>query len=83
MNLLLSLLQFSFCLEKAYYSLGPVFIIEFQKSWAGSFHRFYEKVGVIEEDKNKTQSRFNLLAGVKVVFSSGLGLLGITPAKKM
>lgn len=83
MNLLRSLLQFSYCLEKAYYSLEPVFIIEFLKSLAGSFHRFYEKVRVIEEDKNKTQSRLNLLAGVKVVFSSGLGLLGITPAKKM
>jgi len=83
MDLLRSLLQFSYCLEKAYYSLEPVFIIEFLKSLAADFHRFYEKVRVIDEDKDKTQSRLNLLRGVRVVFSSGLELLGITPAKKM
>ncbi|MCF7907925.1 MAG: arginine--tRNA ligase [Candidatus Omnitrophica bacterium] len=83
MNLLRSLLQFSYCLEKAYYSLEPVFIIEFLKSLAASFHRFYEKIRVIDEDEKVTKARLNLLQGVKVVFSSGLNLLGITPAKKM
>ncbi len=82
-NLLRSLLQFSYCLEKTYYSLEPVYIIEFLKSLATEFHRFYERVRVIDTDKDKTQSRLNLLRAVKIVFTCGLNLLGITPAKKM
>jgi len=82
-NLLRNLLQFSYCLEKAYYTLEPVFIVEFLKALASSFHKFYEKVRVIEEDKDITQSRLNLLAGLRVVFRCGLGLLGIKPVEKM
>jgi arginyl-tRNA synthetase len=83
LDLLRALLQFSYCLEKAYYSLEPVFIIEFLKDLASSFHKFYEKVRVIDKDKNTTRARLNLLFAVQTVFCSGLKLLGIKPAKKM
>ncbi|MBU2473345.1 MAG: arginine--tRNA ligase [Candidatus Omnitrophica bacterium] len=83
LNLLRSLLQFSYCLEKSYYTLEPVFIIEFLKNLAANFHKFYEKVRVIDDDQNITQSRLNLLRAVRIVFHCGLILLGITPAKKM
>jgi arginyl-tRNA synthetase len=83
MGLLRTLLQFSYCLEKAYYSLEPVFIIEFLKNLAAQFHKFYERVRVIEDDKDKTCARLNLLQGVKTVFHCGLSLLGITPVEKM
>ncbi|MFA7676980.1 MAG: arginine--tRNA ligase [Candidatus Omnitrophota bacterium] len=82
-SLLRTLLQFSYCLEKAEYSLEPVFIIEFLKNLASSFHKFYEKVRVIDDDQALTFARLNLLEAVRVVFHCGLGLLGITPAKKM
>ena len=83
LNLLRSLLQFSYCLEKARYAQEPVFIIEFLKSLASDFHKFYEKVKVLDDDKNKLQARLNLLAGVKTVFHCGLGLLGIEPVEQM
>ena len=83
LNLLRALLQFTYCLEKARSSLEPVFVIEYLKSLASSFHKFYEKVRVIDEDKDLTQARLNLLKGVKTVFHCGLGLLGITPVEKM
>ena len=83
LNLLRSLLQFTYCLEKARCTLEPVLVIEYLKSLAASFHRFYEKVRVIDEDKKMTQARLNLLKGVKIVFHCGLGLLGITPVEKM
>jgi len=83
LNLLRALLQFSYCLEKAYYTLEPVFIIEFLKNLAAAFHRFYENTRVITEDKDITMARLNLLRALKVVFHSGLGLLGITPVEKM
>jgi len=83
-ELLRIMLQFTHCLEKAYYSLEPVFIIEFLKNLASGFHKFYEKKRVlVEEDKNITQARLNLLAGVRIVFHCALRLLGITPVEKM
>jgi len=82
-DLLRTLLQFSYCLEKTYYSLEPVFIIEFLKNLAAQFHKFYETVRVIEDDKKITCARLNLLQGLKVVFHCGLGLLGIKPVEKM
>tara|TARA_B100000315_G_C14555907_1_gene578126 strand:+ start:177 stop:1775 length:1599 start_codon:yes stop_codon:yes gene_type:complete len=82
-DLLRTLLQFSYCLEKAYYSLEPVFIIEFLKNLASAFHKFYEKVKVIDKDNNLTLARSNLLKAVLIVFHSGLNLLGIKPVEKM
>ena len=83
MNLLRTLLQFSYCLEKAYFTLEPVFVVEFLKTLAASFHKFYEKVRVIEEDDNITQARLNLLQALRIVFHCGLSLLGIKPIKRM
>ena len=83
LNLLRSLLQFTYCLEKARCTLEPVFVIEYLKSLAASFHQFYERVRVIDEDQDITQARLNLLKGVKEVFHCGLKLLGITPVEKM
>ena len=81
--LLRALLQFSYCLEKAYYSQEPVFIIEFLKSLAASFHKFYEKKKVLDEDKKISQARINLISAVRIVFHCGLSLLGIKPAERM
>jgi len=83
LSLLRTLLQFSYCLDKAYYTYEPVFIIEFLKSLAASFHKFYETQRVIDKDEKVTQARLNLLEGVRVVFHCGLIILGITPAKRM
>ncbi len=81
--LLRALLQFSYCLEKAYYSQEPVFIIEFLKDLASSFHKFYEKKRVLTEDKKVSQARINLVSAVRIVFHCGLTLLGIKPAERM
>lgn len=81
--LLRALLRFSYCLEKAYYSQEPVFIIEFLKDLAASFHKFYEKKRVLDEDKKISQARINLVSAVRIVFHCGLSLLGIKPAERM
>jgi arginyl-tRNA synthetase len=83
LSLIRTLLQFFYYLEKACYSLEPVFIIEFLKNLASSFHKFYENVRVIDEDKDLTLARLNLLQAVKIVFHCGLGLLGIRPVERM
>ena len=83
LSLLRALLQFSYTLEKAYYSLEPVFIIEYLKSIAALFHKFYETNRVIGEEENIEGSRLNLLDATRIVLHCGLNLLGIVPAKKM
>ncbi len=83
LGLLRALLRFSYCLEKAYYSLEPVFIVEFLKDLASSFHKFYENKRVLVEDKRIAQARLNLVSAVRIVFHCGLSLLGIKPAVRM
>ena len=79
LSLVRDLLRFTYCLDRVYYNLEPVFLIEYLKSLAASFHRFYEHNRVLSEDKNKTLSRLNLLEAVRLVLSCGLKNLGITP----
>ena len=83
LSLIRLLMQFSHCLEKAYCSLEPVFIIEYLKTLAASLHKFYERRRVLGEEKNIMNARLNLLAATRVVLHCGLNLLGIKPAKKM
>ncbi|MBU2102358.1 MAG: arginine--tRNA ligase, partial [Candidatus Omnitrophica bacterium] len=78
-----SILQFSNCLDKAYYTSEPVFIVEFLKSLAGDFHKFYENTRVLGDDREVTAARLNLLEATRVILHCGLGILGITPAKEM
>ena len=83
LSLTRALLQFSYMLEKAYYALEPVFVIEYLKSIAALFHKFYETNRVLGEEENIEGARLNLLAATRIVLHCGLNLLGITPAKKM
>jgi arginyl-tRNA synthetase len=77
------LLQFPLCLQKSYYSLEPVFIIEYLKELASMFHKFYEKVRVLGNDPKKTKARLNILQATKEVLYFGLGILGIEPVEEM
>ncbi|HIE35658.1 MAG TPA: arginine--tRNA ligase, partial [Candidatus Omnitrophica bacterium] len=81
--LLRKILQFFYCLQKVYYSLEPVFIIEYLKDLASYFHKFYERKRVLEEKKQIMCARLNLLEATKVVLHCGLKLLGIEPKTSM
>ncbi|MCF7870981.1 MAG: arginine--tRNA ligase [Candidatus Omnitrophica bacterium] len=83
LNMVRFLLQFSLCLQKSYYSLEPVFIIEYLKELASMFHKFYEKVRVLGDDSKKTKARLNILQATKEVLYFGLGILGIEPVEEM
>lgn len=82
-ELLRTLMQFSYCLEKAYYTLESVFIIEYLKTLAAQFHQFYERKRVLDQDENITGARLNLLEATRIVLHCALHLLGIEPLKKM
>jgi arginyl-tRNA synthetase len=81
--LLRKILQFSYCLDKVYYSLEPVYLVEYLKDIATTFHKFYETRRVLGEDENITLARLNLLEATRLVLNCGLNLLGIKPLKRM
>ncbi len=83
LNLIRDILQFFSCLDKVYYNLEPVFLIEYLKGIAASFHKFYEKRRILSDDKNKTLAGLNLLEAVRVVIDCGLRILGIEPLEEM
>jgi len=82
-NYLRILLGFSNYLDKAYYTLEPIFIIEFLKKLASEFHKFYEKNKVLVDDENIKFARLNLLTATKIVLNCAFNILGIKPFKKM
>jgi len=82
-ELLRELIRFPFCLEKIYYFLEPVFLIEYLKELASLFHKFYEEEKVIGEDRKKMYARLLLLKGVRKILGWGLNILGIEPKERM
>jgi arginyl-tRNA synthetase len=60
-----------------------VYVVEYLRSIAASFHRFYERVKVIGDDTGKMHARLSLLEALRVVIDCGLRLLGIAPVRKM
>lgn len=83
LRLLRTLLQFPIILEKVYLNYEPVFVIEYLKTTAAAFHKFYEKIRVISEDRKTTAARLALIKAVKTILTTGLDILGITPLKEM
>ena len=81
--LLRKILQFAYCIDKIYYSLEPVYLIEFLKDIATSFHKFYETKRVIGEGENTTMARLTLVEAVRIVIACSLNILGITPLREM
>jgi len=82
-ELLRELIRFPFCLERIYYFLEPVFLIEYLKELASLFHKFYEGKKVIGEERKKMYARLLLLKGVKKILIWGLNILGIKPKERM
>ena len=66
-----------------WYELCCSFIIEYLKSLAAVFHKFYEQNRVLVDDKKVSIARLNLLEATRIVLGCALGLLGIKPVKKM
>ena len=81
--LIRDILQFSYCLNKVYYNLEPVFLVEYLKTISAHFHRFYERKRILGSGSKKMYARINLLEAVRVVLKSGLEILGIPAWDKM
>ena len=50
---------------------------------AGHFHSYYNKHKVITEDKELTRARLCLVEALRIVFSNGLNIVGLSAPEKM
>ena len=83
-RLLRMLAQFPFAVESAAKNLEPYRIIEYLNELAKTFHNFYTKHRVVnEDDPETTASRLGLVKGIKTVLANGLNLLGISFPERM
>jgi arginyl-tRNA synthetase len=64
-------------------NMEPHKLISYLIELAGSFHSFYAKHRVINEDQSLTSARIMLIEALKEVFSKSLMLLGVSVPKRM
>ena len=70
-------------IEGAARDLAPHRVIFYLMELAGHFHSYYNKHKVITEDKNLTQARLCLVEALRIVFSNGLNIVGLSAPEKM
>ncbi|MBF0595112.1 MAG: arginine--tRNA ligase [Candidatus Omnitrophica bacterium] len=63
--------------------LDPAPLPRYMQELAGTFHKFYDKCRVIDEDKELSAERLALVDAARIVLLNGLTLLGITAPEKM
>ena len=82
-TLLKSMATFPAVIEGAAGDLAPHRVIFYLMELAGHFHSYYNKHKVITEDKNLTQARLCLVEALRIVFSNGLNIVGLSAPEKM
>jgi arginyl-tRNA synthetase len=50
---------------------------------ADTFHKFYENVRVVSEDKKLSEARLQLIVATRIVLSNTLKLMGISAPERM
>lgn len=61
----------------------PSLLTSYLLELAGRFHSYYNKYRIVEEGNPHTPARLYLCKGLKIAFSKGLFLLGISAPEKM
>lgn len=63
--------------------LDPAALPRYMQDLASTFHKFYDRCRVIDEDKVLSAERLALCDATRTVLSNGLRLLGVTAPEKM
>ena len=82
-TLLKALSAFPALIESAALELAPHRVIFYLMELAGHFHSYYNKHKVITEDKELTRARLCLVEALRIVFSNGLNIVGLSAPEKM
>ena len=64
-------------------TLAPHRLTHFLMEFASAFHSFYNVHRVLDEDRDVTAGRLNLVKAVRQVIKNGLALLGVNAPEKM
>ncbi len=83
LRIIKKLAQFPQVVESCACSLEPQGLTIYLRDLAGSFHNFYHRFRVVEEEKNLSFARLVLIKGVKITLENGLRLLEISAPEKM
>lgn len=82
-GLIKKLWQFSSILNICLSTQDPYMLTVYLQELAEDFHKFYDLHRVLGQDDLLTQARISLIEGVRIVFSAGLELLGVSRPEKM
>ena len=77
------LAQFPDVLENCAHQLDPAALPRYLQELASTFHYFYGRCRVIDNDRDLSADRLALVDAVRIVLHNGLVLLGITAPEKM
>ena len=83
LEILRLLWEFPDTIKHSAINMEPHKLISYLIELAGSFHSFYAKHRVINEDQSLTSARIMLIEALKKVFSKSLMLLGVSVPKRM
>lgn len=83
LNLIKALIEFPNILEAITLSLEPHFLTVYLRKLAESFHVFYQRYRILNDDPSLTSVRLNLIKAVKNILHEGLSLLGVSSPAKM
>ena len=64
-------------------TMSPHKIAFYLQELAKIFHSYYKNVKVLVDDKNLTNARILLLRSLKIIFTNGLNLLGVSSPERM
>lgn len=83
-NMIKKLLDFSSSVEASANQREPYVVVEYLKSLAADFHKFYENHRIINDaDEKTTMARIALTKTVQQTIAAGLELLGVEAPVKM
>ena len=83
LKLLKSMAAFPGMIESAALELAPHRVIFFLMELAGLFHSYYNRHKVLTEDTGLSQARLYLVDALRLVFSNGLRIVGLTAPERM
>ena len=70
-------------LESAYAENAPSILCAYIYELANTFNTFYQKVKILQGDKERLNSNIELITLIKNIFETGVNLLGFSVPKKM
>ncbi len=70
------------CVDSAQ-ALEPHRLTQYLENLASTFHRYYNRYRIINDDKNLTEKRLSLVIATKNVLKIGLELIGVSAPERM